>query len=230
MFCDAYNKPLSDAALGGALTARLKEHLAACACCRAAFAEEQELYASIDSGLRVIANTEAPSTLVPRVQVAINNEPIHEKTPRIWVYAAAPLVAASLLTLVYLHSRSTPYRPATTQNASNPTSTVAAVSGAVNTSTPRGVNKVQGDGTASVRRSDNSGARLVEVIVEPEEGAALLRYEARLRERSVPKPQTLLASTVELPSGIQPLEIAALEVGDLRIPALSKTDADGDMK
>lgn len=231
MFCSTCNKSLTHAAASGELSPAQREHLASCEPCRNAFAEEQSLFATIDAGLRASTNSEVPATLIPRIHLALNNEPIREKTSRIWLYAAAPLVAASVLAFVYLHSHGAPYRPATTQDLSHPgTSTVAAVPGAVNTMPPRGVNKMQRGGTASVRRSNDSGAKLVEVIVEPEEGTALLRYEARLRERSVPKPQTLLASTVEVPSGIQPLEIAALEVGYLRIPALSKTDADGDMK
>ena len=231
MFCESYKQPLSDSAASGELNARLQEHLARCASCHAAFTEERSLYATIDASVRVAANAQVPATLIPRVHVALNDESIREKTSRIWLYAVALLVAASVVAFAYLHPRGTPYPLATRPNSSSRTiSTIATAPDAVNTLTPRGVNRGQRDGAATPARRHTSDADVVEVIVEPEEAAALLRYEALLRERSAPKSQTLVARTIELQQGIEPLKIADLELGDLRIPALEKTEADGDGK
>ncbi len=231
MFCESYERSLKDAAVSGELSTMLQNHLADCSSCRAAFAEEQSLYAAIDAGLHAVANTQVPDTLIPRVHVALNNESIHVRTSRLWLFAAAPLLAAGLVALIYLrpHNASTPV-VATENEPSRGTSSPTSTSSALNPLPPGGVFKVQHGRAASEARNQVSGAKFVEVIVEPQEAAALLRYEASLRRRSEPKPQTLLAKAVELPVGIQPLEIAEIEVGDLKIPALAKAEADADRK
>jgi len=231
MFCEPYKQPLTYAALGGELTARLQEHLAACASCRAAFAEEQSLYAAIDSAVGAVANVEVPSTLVPRVHVALNNEPVFGRTPRLWIVAAIPVLAAMVLAFVYWPSHNQRGTAGREQKAANqPGPTKQGVPAAVNNSYPHAVSRERHDGRATTVRIHSPRAKLIEVIVEPEETAALLRYEAFLRERSASKSQFLLARTIELPPGIQPLEIGELEMRDLRIPALVKTESEEDMK
>src|SRR5215470_3183095 len=112
MFCEAYNQSLKDAvASGEALTLALQQHLASCESCRAAFAGEQSLFAAIDSGLRAAANSEVPTTLTPRVHVAINNKPTPQ--PRrfplpVWGFAGAVVTAATVLALLYVPSRRPP--------------------------------------------------------------------------------------------------------------------------
>ena len=231
MFCESYERPLKDAAASGELSAALRRHLETCSSCRAGFTEEQSLFAAIDSTLCAVAHAEVPATLVPRVRVALNNESIHVRTSRFWLLAAAPLLAAGLLALIYLRPHNTSTPAVATENApSRGTSSAPLISSALNPLPQRGVIRVQHGRTASAVRNQASGARLVEVIVEPQEAAALLRYEASLRKRFELQSPTALAKAIELPSGIQPLEIAELEVGDLKISALAKAEADADKK
>ena len=230
MFCAAYKQPLSDAALTGELTAWLQEHLAACAPCRAAFVEEQSLYGAIDLALNTAANVEVPATLVPRARVALNNEPVRKTSSRTWLFAAVPFAAACVIGIVYLSSRG-PHNPVpATENVSNRGLSSAVSSSIVNSPSPRGVITVRHDDTTPLAQRRATNAKFVEVIVEPQEAAALIRYEAQLKERSLSKSSTLYAKAIELPSGIQPLEIAEIEARDLKIPALAKVEADGDMK
>jgi hypothetical protein len=230
MFCKPCLKSLTVAAASGEqLPHALQQHLGTCESCHAAFAEEQRLFAAIEVGLRSAANAEVPVTLIPRVHVALTNELLPLKPNRIWFFAAAPLLAAAVLALIYLPSRGSRGPAQITHNASNraaSTTTTAATPSIVNNERPRGVSKVRHDGRTTLIHRRNADANLVEVIVEPEEAAALLRYEARLRGWSTPKSRTLLARTIELRPGIEPLEIVELEVGDLTIPALAKAEAD----
>lgn len=228
MFCDTYEHSLKDAAVSGELSATLRSHIDACPACRAAFAEEQSLYAAINSGLHIVANAEVPATLIPRVHVALNNEPISQRTPRFWLLAAVPVFAAGLLLFVYLRPHPPSSSTVTPQNVSNGGATPgAAISSAVNPLPPRDVSTLQ-DHLVKAVRIHSSDSKSLEVIVEPQEAAALLRYEVNLRRRFEPKPQALLATAIELPNGIQPLEIAEMEVGDLKIPALAKAETDAD--
>lgn len=231
MFCESYERSLKDAAVSGELTPTLSDHLAVCASCRSAFAEEQSIYAAIDSSLHTVANAEVPTTLIPRVHVALNNELIRQNTSRFWLVAAASLLVAGVFIGIYLRPHGTSSPTVATRNAPNrDTPPAPTISSVVNPPSPGGVSTLQHGHTMGAVRHQASGASSVEVIVEPQEAAALLRYEARLRQRAEPKPQTLLAKAIELPVGIQPLEIAEMEVGDLKIPALAKAEADADRR
>src|SRR5215467_10617531 len=86
MPCENYREALTDAAAGETsnsaargtrpdlecgLTRELEAHLAACADCRAFFAEEIALFAAIDSGVSTRTNHEMPAALLPRVRAAV---------------------------------------------------------------------------------------------------------------------------------------------------------------
>src|SRR5262249_10140327 len=94
MFCETYDQSLKDAAATGEpLSPALRQHIASCDPCRTTFAKEQLLYAAIDSSVKVVANAHAPATLVPRVRVAIADEP-QPKTFSIWLWVLAGGVVA----------------------------------------------------------------------------------------------------------------------------------------
>src|ERR1051325_302379 len=100
MFCEAYNQPLTDgAASGEQLSPALQQHLALCDACRAAFAAEQSLFAAIGSGLHAAANSEVPATLIPRVHVALNNEPVPQPYFQKWVFAFATLACVLVVAI-----------------------------------------------------------------------------------------------------------------------------------
>ena len=102
MFCNAYNKSLTEAAaVGKELAPALQKHLSECEFCRNAFAEEKSLFAAIDSVLHTAANTEVPATLIPRVHVALNNEPVPQSRGFnfLWGFGGAAVTAAIVLGL-----------------------------------------------------------------------------------------------------------------------------------
>jgi hypothetical protein len=102
--CQEYRTAMMDAA-AGAVQAPLefRSHLGACASCRAAFAEETQLFAAIDTGLRAAANAEVPPSLVPRVRAELNERPVVNRS---WIPAGAALAAAVALVVAIIFVRS----------------------------------------------------------------------------------------------------------------------------
>jgi hypothetical protein len=228
MFCDAYNKSLMDAAAAGTeLTPALQQHLSACESCRNAFAEEQSFFAAIDSGLRVAANAEVPATLIPRVHVAINNETVSQSGGFnfLWGFAGATVTAAVILGLLYFPTK----RESAPIAVSGPTFPARVV---------QDLNRARDSGVSSLRHAKAdapaekhiSRREFPEVLAPAEEGAALLRYEEFLRKRQAGGALMATAKSLDLPQGIEPLQIKAMEVGALNIPALSKWVFEGDAK
>jgi hypothetical protein len=111
MPCEHYKDSLVEAAATGAgPQGELRAHLAACASCRTAYAEEQSVFASIDTGLRKIANTEIPISLLPRVRAALDEE---STLPHRWmqplVFASASVLFVLVIFLVARPHRAGPY-------------------------------------------------------------------------------------------------------------------------
>lgn len=75
MPCEPYQDALIEVAASGAEPqGELRAHLAACSTCRAALAQEQSLFSSIDTGLHATANAEVPASLLPRVRARLQDE------------------------------------------------------------------------------------------------------------------------------------------------------------
>src|SRR5947207_13338388 len=94
MLCEHYKEALIEAAASDApLPGDLRAHLGDCGACRAAFEEEQALFASIGGGLRVTANAEVPASLLPRVRARLGETEAGPHRPWVttWlVLASAP--------------------------------------------------------------------------------------------------------------------------------------------
>jgi len=232
MFCETYNKSLTYAAASGELSLAQREHLASCEPCRITFAEEQSLFAAIDSGLSITANSEIPATLIPRVRVALNNdEPGPQRrsfTFLVWGLASAVVTAGVVFGLIRLSSKPAlvePSRPApvaVVQNSPERTSLNPARAG--------GVSPLQHVKSVSLAASNSSTREFPEVIVPPDEGAALLRYEEFRRKNQDDVVLVASAKSLDLRPGIEPLQIAEIELVDLKIPVLSKWDPEDDTK
>jgi hypothetical protein len=103
MPCEHYQDALVEAAATGAEPqGELRAHLTACAACRAAFAEEQSLFSSIDAGLHATANAELPPSLLPRVRARLLDETPSRKR---WIPAWAAVAASVALFIGFLSLR-----------------------------------------------------------------------------------------------------------------------------
>jgi len=102
MSCENYREALTEvAARNTALSSELHSHLDACPACSAAFAEERQLFAAIDTGLRAHANAEVPASLLPRVRAKLNELSVPRRS---WIpaYAAAAAAAALVIGIVFV--------------------------------------------------------------------------------------------------------------------------------
>jgi hypothetical protein len=96
--CGIYREALIDAAAQNSEPSReLRLHLDVCASCNAAFAEESQLFAAIDTGLRVSANAEVPASLLPRVRAGLSE---HRIASRVWVPIAATITAMAVIVMI----------------------------------------------------------------------------------------------------------------------------------
>ena len=96
MPCKHYKDALIEAAVAGVEPqVELRDHLAGCAECRAAFEQERVLFAAIDSGLHVTANAEVPASLLPRIRARLDEEAVPRRS-----WAANWLVLASAAAIV----------------------------------------------------------------------------------------------------------------------------------
>jgi hypothetical protein len=95
MPCANYREALTEAAATNAgLSSELHSHLDGCASCRAAFAEERQLFAAVDTGLRARANAEVPASLLPGVRTKLNELSVPRRS---WIPAFAAIAAAAAL-------------------------------------------------------------------------------------------------------------------------------------
>ncbi len=99
--CEDYREALMEAAAANAEPSHeLRAHLDACLSCRAAFAEELQLFSAIDVNVRSIANAEVPSSFLPRVRAELNERSVPH---RLWLPAGAAIaVAAALLVAIII--------------------------------------------------------------------------------------------------------------------------------
>ena len=217
MFCSTYNKSLTDAAASGEVSPAQREHLASCEPCRAAFASEQSLFAAIDFGLRAAANSEVPATLIPRVRVAINNEPAQRPSFQKWIFAGAVVTCAFAATIILqLKHRETPvpFKTAVTQTPARSSPQLGILRPSVSAAAPESPRCVNKSETVRSSPTDADGSITAEVLVPDEERAAFAKFLASEQIVSS-KSSAVVLRAPEAPRDLAPLpsvEIARLEV------------------
>jgi hypothetical protein len=101
--CEDYRAAMTDAAAAKVEPSPdLRAHMDACASCRTAFTEEQQLFTAIDLGLRSAANAEVPTSLLPRVRVQLNERPVPQRS---WIPVGAALAAVAALVVAIVFVR-----------------------------------------------------------------------------------------------------------------------------
>jgi hypothetical protein len=223
MPCQHYKNALIEAAASGAQPqGDLRAHLAGCADCRAAFAQEQSLFASIDAGLHVAANAEAPASLLPRVRARLDDAVAKQRR---WLQPVILAAASVALTFaIFLFARPHPSRP---DNQAKQTPQILGSETLVKNARPQ----VSGPATQIVSSTANKSQTRVhstllrtvtssqlEVLVPPDEREAFARFVAVLGERrevalalATPAPQRK-----DEPASLEPLQIKELEIKTLQ--------------
>jgi hypothetical protein len=222
MPCEHYKDALIEAAANGFQPqGALRVHLDACAACRAAFEQEQSLFASIDAGLHVTANADVPTSLLPRVRARL----AEEAAPKFrWLYAWSALAASVVLVVALLLIRSgrhnaEPQFTASRQlpDSSSPSEIVpASGENPARPSVTRTIAKSH-HRAISQRPATNAEQPQVLVPVGQEKVIALLIQDLRNGEGVG---EALLAYARE--QKLQDLEISPLEVSPLEVKPLSE--------
>ncbi len=116
MLCEHYKEALMEAASSDVPPpGDLRAHLDGCGACRAAFEQEQVLFASIDAGLRVTSNADVPASLLPRVRVRLDAE---AAPTRSWLTNWLVLASAAAVIAAFFVARVV-WRPDAPQNPQN---------------------------------------------------------------------------------------------------------------
>ena len=216
MFCEPYQETLRDAACGAALEGNARAHLASCAACAAALAEEQAFFAAIDSGVAQVVNCEMPPSLLPCVRDAVARKRVAPRGfLRGWVWI--PAAATAVLAIAVLLPRGDRHavRPPV-QSAQQPPSGAQVPPVPFRPSSPSLIQMP----AQTARRTSSAHSSAVEVLVSTQEEAGLKQYAAVLRTRR-DVANALIDSSANASMEIQPLEIASMEWPELSIKPLS---------
>jgi hypothetical protein len=223
MFCESYRQPLSEAAcFGEELPRDLAAHLVACDECASAFAAEQALFSSVDRSLHAAANADVPVSVVSGVREALSQKETpawHLQWRAIFAFGSACLIAA---TVSYWHSRSASQDEKTPAVASVVASTESQevqaelLAGVAPTTVRRTSRRTS---QRNLRPRETATRIGPEVIVSPEEEAALKNYAVIVNARTM-KNLARDATTLEVRADITPLEIAEINLRQLAIQPL----------
>jgi len=211
------------AAGGASLLSGETTHVNSCSVCREFYEKERALFASMDAGLQIAANSQVPPSLLPGLRARLERGP----GPRTslnpgWRFAL--LAAASVLVLSFLVVRHLP-------DSRGPTPDRASVTPPEITR-PASVVPPTGSGeTAHSRRSPRQEPKrlpryevsepLAEVIVLAEEREAFVRFVAKLPdERAV----ALALANPAPPRKDIPVEVALLQIDELHVRPLEPTE------
>lgn len=220
MFCESYRETLSQARLRDErLPAEVQAHLESCASCRAAFSDEQALFALIDAEVRARVNAEAPASLLPRVRQEIASPAARTRRVPILACVASGL-AVAMIALAFavrtkvLSVKSEPLGHNISSPAPDEPSVAQKGGGSVEMLVPT-VNRWHKQPQVALRAEP-------EVLVSAEEQLGLQRYTSSLKNKEAGAPVVIKDNAV---GEIEPLEIAKMEVKQLSIQPLESGDA-----
>lgn len=239
MLCEHYKDALTEAAASSRdLTGvedldpglgALRAHLSGCASCRAAYADEQSLFAAIESGLHSAANAEVPPSLLTRVRVRLDESAIaRPRWSSSWVALVGAAVAAVAFFLVLTADHNNP-RTALTNLAAN------------ETPVPRIVPSTQGAPASAVPKKGDSILRLPVSIAKNSGQAEELASPKSTPEILVPRDQEILLASYARQwdsrkhaplvagevdqTGVAVLEISPIQIAGLDVKPLAEGDS-----
>ena len=228
MPCEHCKDALIEAAASGSQPqGHLRAQLDACASCRAAFEQEQSLFASIDVGLRATANAAVPASLMPRVRARLDETVAAQNR---WlqplIFAAASVALAFAIFLFARPHPSSPDNQAKQTPQISPSGTPA--TSARQQSSGAGTRIVSSNANNSQTRGHSTLLRRVassqpEVLVPPDEHEALSRFVATLRERG-DVAIALVTPSSDAKGG--PASLKRLQIDPLEVKLLEGTESE----
>ena len=229
MPCEHYKDALIEAAASGAAPqGGLRAHLEACASCRLAFAEEQSLFAGVDSSLHAVANREMPPSLLPRVRVALDEvSTLRLRWLQPFVFASATVVLALAIFLLVRPRHATPETVAKQGSVVAPSTVMPGTS-----VHPEKISRedsksaaIQSGHSHAERNSTNPRAAASsnpEVLVPPDEREAFARFVAVLNEHG----DVAAALVAKAPQNDAVVTADPLRIPDIEITPLEGTQSE----
>jgi anti-sigma factor RsiW len=231
MPCEPFQDALMEAvASGEEPRGELSAHLKDCAACQAVFEREQSLFASIDSGMRAVANAEVPPSLLPRVRTRLDEAaaPRYQApSPKWYVLAGASAMLAFFFVLQSLQRPGMEQQPAeaaaNTAQASPQTNppqrgnpgTAAAPNPAF--VVPRTHAFAERD---HVQRSVSNAEPQPEILVPRDQEVLLASYAAELRRY---KGAAVVTADLN-ESTLAPLEVPPIQIAELDVKLLAESE------
>jgi hypothetical protein len=222
MPCQHYKDALIEAVAGGSEPqGEVRTHLGVCDACRAAFEQEQWLFASIDAGLQVTANAEVPASLLPRVRARLDEE----STPRrIWSTNWLVLASAAAIIVAFFAARAawrhnalqmpvqmagkTIVPPQVTPSPQNPTPVAPPVE-----KNPSSQHKLAIAKNSPAHETPLRGKTIPEVLVPRDQEVLLAEYSEQWSLRAhAPLLAQNSDATILAPLQVAPIQIAELDV------------------
>ena len=228
MPCQHYKEALIEAAASsGDPQGELRAHLDVCDACRAAFEQEQSLFASIDAGLHVTANAEMPASLLPRVRARLDEE---SAPHRIWATNWLVLASAAVMVVAFFAARAV-WRPNVVQRPVEMTGNTSASPQV----TPTPQNQIPVVVQPTEKNSDSQrqlviarnpaahetlvhGNTLPEVLVPRDQEILLAEYAG---QRRLGKRPLLLAQNSDA-TILEPLQVAPIQIAELDVKLLAE--------
>lgn len=207
MSCERYENDVVEAALGTAPERALAAHLQSCASCRARLEEERRLVAEMDADLRGALSVEPGPGFERGVRARLAQR---RPAPRVafWLAAAAAVLVAALL----VKSLSTPAprtepRTAAAPTSAAPTAPTAAPSVPEHTqpAPDRTADAKAVRARARPERRPERSPTIPEVLIAPDESAALARYQEALASRPIH------VISISVRHELVPLEVGTLD-------------------
>jgi hypothetical protein len=225
MPCEPYQNALAEAAASGLEPqGELRAHLAACPACRAALAQEQSLFSSIDTSLHAAVNVEIPASLLPRIRTQIAEEPA---ATRGWIPSWLTVAAAAAVLVAFIAARPlwrTGVVPAPVHTASNVSSPATSVlpphDQNLNAAPPAVTNSAPAIRTAAGGNPASPNA-MPEVLVPRDQEALLVSYAEQWSQR---KRAPLVASNFD-PTNLSLLQISPIQIDQLDVKLMTEEHA-----
>jgi hypothetical protein len=228
MPCENYREALIEAAATSAAPSReLRSHLDGCTPCRAAFAEEVQLFAAIDAGVRTTANSEVPLSFLPRVRTRLEDVAAPQRG---WVPSlifAGAAVAIALTIFIVTHGRPTKRDDLAKRVPITPSREVQASPAGHDAAGPPAIQAFSHPNHRRPLR--DAGARQAtvsvqfEVIVPPDEREAFARFIATMQEgRDV----TVAFVKPPLNKVEEPMSVALLQIAELEVQPLEGAESE----
>jgi hypothetical protein len=223
MTCLSHREALIElAATGGEPVSELLAHLHECPSCRATLERERDLFASMDARLRVSADVEVPASLLPKVRVRLDAEPV-----RTLVSFRLRTIALTVATAVVLLLSINSLRPKQPAEPALPTSRPASPSLPVNMSLgssavpafAKGAKKPFHPSAALQRQPSRLAQSGPEIIVSPEQEVLLAHYADQLNQLRNARAVVNAQSTSGEP---QSLEMDLIQIAQLDVKSLAE--------